>query len=124
MHNTPRKRGARGGRRPSPGAEPGAWNRSRSYPGSRMAAASREIARILDGARRRHGGIVLATALGWGAAAALALLLAGATWLTVRPGAAAARTVAVALAAGAAAAAIGWAVLALRRRAGPPEAVA
>ena len=110
--------------RPAWGTEPGAWSRSRPYPGSLMAAASQEITRILDGARRRQGGIVVATALGWGATVVLALLLAGATWLTLRPDAGRARASAVGLAFAAATAAVAWGGLALRRRTGPAESVA
>ena len=42
-----------------------------------MAVAYSDIARVLDGARRRQGLIVLATALGWGLAGVLLALLLG-----------------------------------------------
>ena len=51
-----------------------------------MGVAYGEIARVLDGARRRQGWIVLGTALGYGLAVALLCLLAGALALSYGAG--------------------------------------
>ena len=90
-----------------------------------MALAYSDISRVLGAARRRQARVVVATALGWGAAAAVASLLAGAaglaygpTWLTswLRPAA-------LVLAAVAALGASLWAAWGLWRGAwGPAEA--
>ena len=90
-----------------------------------MASAYSEIARVLDGARRRQGWIVLATAGGNGLAAVLLLLLAGAALLGAGVGRAApVRAATLAAAALAALCALAWAAVALMRRASSPVAVA
>ena len=90
-----------------------------------MAVGYSDIARVLDGARRRHGLIVLATALGWGLAGVLVCLLAGAGLLGggFFP-ANAVRQSTLALASIVAVIALAWAAVALVRRASTPISVA
>lgn len=90
-----------------------------------MSSAYGEIARILAGARRREGRIVLLTALGLGAAAALLALLLGAAalsrgWVP----AAAARQGSLSAASLALVAAATWAGVVLLRRSSTAEATA
>src|SRR5512143_1926507 len=90
-----------------------------------MSAAYGEIARILAGARRREGRIVLLTGAGFGFAGALLALLLGAAALSrgwVPPGAA--RQASLALCAISIVAAATWAGRALWRRAATEEATA
>ncbi len=90
-----------------------------------MANAASDIARVLDRARRRQAGVVLATAAALGLAGALLALLGGTALLGagwVSP--AAARQVALALGSIAVVAALAWAAVALVRSAGTPLAVA
>ncbi|HYG66338.1 MAG TPA: hypothetical protein VD838_01715, partial [Anaeromyxobacteraceae bacterium] len=90
-----------------------------------MAVTYDEIARVLDGARRRQARIVVGTALGFGLAAALLAVLGGGLLLATgaaRPGLV--RPIALSLAGVALAAAIGWAVRELWRGAWSPEAAA
>ncbi|HEX8908893.1 MAG TPA: DUF4175 family protein [Anaeromyxobacteraceae bacterium] len=90
-----------------------------------MAIAYSDIARVLDGARRRQGWIVLATALGAGLAVVLAVLLGGAALLGAGVGPAAPIRAATRSAASIAGlCALAWAAVALMRRASSPEAVA
>jgi hypothetical protein len=90
-----------------------------------MAIAYSDIARVLDGARRRQGWIVLATALGAGLAGILACLLLGVALLGTAIGPAAAiRGSTLALASILAVIAVTWAAVALMRRASTPGAVA
>lgn len=90
-----------------------------------MAVAYSDIARVLDGARRRQGLIVLATALGWGLAGILLTLLLGVALLgaAVLP-AAGVRQSTLALASIVAVVALAWAAVALMRRASTPLTVA
>ncbi len=81
-----------------------------------MAVAYAEIARVLAGARRRQGQIIVAGALGFGLAAALASLLAGAVALGLGAGAPA-RAISLAGALLSLVAAAAWAVRALLRKA-------
>jgi hypothetical protein len=90
-----------------------------------MATAYSEIARVLDGARRRQGRIVLGTAVGAGLAGALAALLLGALLLGKGlgpPGGV--RWAVLALAALAVVAAFAWAAVEVMRRASTHVAVA
>ncbi|BDG09621.1 DUF4175 domain-containing protein [Anaeromyxobacter paludicola] len=90
-----------------------------------MSGSYPQIARVLDGARRREALVVLGTAAGWGLAAGLAVLLLGALALAGWPGRAPAlRLATLGAAAIALACAAGWAAVALFRRAAAPEAVA
>ncbi len=90
-----------------------------------MAIAYSDIARVLDGARRRQGWIVLATALGAGLAGILACLLLGVALLGTAIGpAAAVRGSTLALASILVVIAVTWAAVALMRRASTPVAVA
>ena len=90
-----------------------------------MAVAYSEIARVLDGARRRQGLIVLATALGWGLAGILLCLLAGVGLLGAGMfPATGVRQSTLALASIAAVVALAWAAVALMRRASTPVSVA
>ncbi len=90
-----------------------------------MAIAHSDIARVLDGARRRQGWIVLGAALGFGAAGVLAWLLLGAALLGAGWGSPPVlRQVTLALAAITALAALTWAALVVTRRASSPIAVA
>jgi hypothetical protein len=91
---------------------------------SRMAIAYTDIARVLDGARRRQGWIVLATALGWGTASALVAVLAGVAALGAGLAAGPVRHATLAAAVIAALCALAWAAAALARRASSPESVA
>jgi len=88
-----------------------------------MSVAYGEIARVLGGARRRQVWVVLLGALGFGAAAALLCLLAGASALALgaRPWA---RSLSLAVAALALAATAGLALFALLRTAWSDEAAA
>jgi hypothetical protein len=90
-----------------------------------MAVAYSDIARVLDGARRRHGWIVLGTAAAGGLACVLAALLVGAALLGAGAGPAGAiRHVTLALAAILAVSALAWAAVTLMRRASTPVSVA
>jgi hypothetical protein len=90
-----------------------------------MAIAYSDIARVLDGARRRQGWVVLATALGAGLAGILACVLLGVALLGAAIGPAAAiRESTLALASILAVIALAWAAVALMRRASTPVAVA
>jgi len=90
-----------------------------------MAIAYSDIARVLDGARRRQGWIVLATALGAGLAGVLGCLLLGAALLGAGVGAAfAVRQATLALASIVVVVALAWAAVSLMRRASTPVAVA
>src|SRR5512142_27871 len=100
------------------------WQRSRPV-GPSMAVAYSDIARVLDGARRRQGLIVLATALGWGLAGVLLALLLGVGLLGAGAFPAAnVRQTTLALVAMAAVVALAWAAVALMRRASTPLTVA
>jgi hypothetical protein len=90
----------------------------------RMGAAQGEIARVLDGARRRQVRILLLTALAAGAAAALACLLLGAAALLLGARPSVARPVALAGAAAALALAAARAIVAAARTAWTREAAA
>ena len=77
-----------------------------------------QIARVLDGARRREAWIILATAAGWGLAGALLALLLGALSLAAWPGRGAGLRLATLGAVAVALACAGlWAFVALLRRA-------
>ena len=90
-----------------------------------MAIAYSDIARVLDGARRRQGWIVLATALGAGLAGVLACLLLGAALLGAGVGPYfAVRQATLALASIVVVVALAWAAVSLMRRASTPIAVA
>src|SRR5689334_22117897 len=89
-----------------------------------MAVAYSEISRVLDGARRRQGWVVLGTALGWGAAAALVAVLAGVCALGAGWARSPVRQATLAAAAIAVVSALAWAAVALMRRASTPAAVA
>ncbi len=90
-----------------------------------MAVAYSDIARVLDGARRRQGLIVLATAMGWGLAGVLLSLLLGASLLGAGVfRAAGVRQATLALASIAAVVALAWAAVSLVRRASTPLSVA
>ncbi|MFL5300763.1 MAG: hypothetical protein ACJ79R_10530, partial [Anaeromyxobacteraceae bacterium] len=89
-----------------------------------MAVAYSEISRVLDGARRRQGWVVLGTALGWGSAAALVAVLAGVCALGAGWTRSPVRQVTLAAAAIAVVTALAWAAVALMRRASTPAAVA
>ena len=89
-----------------------------------MAAAYTEIARILDGARRRRIRIVLVAAAGFGAAAALAWLLLGATGIASGLRASWVHPVAIAGALASVAAAAANAVLSIVRGAWTADAAA
>ncbi len=90
-----------------------------------MAIAYSDIARVLDGARRRQGWIVLATALGCGLAGVLACLLVGVSLLGAGVGPTAAlRQATLAVASISSVIALAWAAVALMRRASTPLAVA
>jgi hypothetical protein len=90
-----------------------------------MAIAYADIAQVLGKARRRHGRVVLATALCGGLAATLVILLAGAALLAGGVGAlASVRHVTFALAGVALAAAAAWASFVMLGRASSPRAVA
>ncbi len=90
-----------------------------------MAVAYSDIARVLDGARRRQGLIVLATALGWGLAGVLLCLLIGVGLLGagVFP-AGGVRQSTFAIVSIVAVVALAWAAVALMRRASTPVSVA
>ena len=86
-----------------------------------------EISSVLADARRRRRGVVVATALGFGAAAVAAILLAGAVALGVGPAAPGSwlRPAALALAVLAASCTVAWAGITLWRTAwGTPEVAA
>ncbi|HEX7489194.1 MAG TPA: DUF4175 family protein, partial [Anaeromyxobacteraceae bacterium] len=92
-----------------------------------MAIAYAHIARVLDGARRRQGWIVLATAAASGLSAVLTVLLVGAAVLGAGlPGAwaTALRHGILAAAALSAVCALAWGAVALMRRASTPVSVA
>ncbi|HZZ86317.1 MAG TPA: DUF4175 family protein [Anaeromyxobacteraceae bacterium] len=90
-----------------------------------MSGSYPQIARVLDGARRREAFIVLGAAAGWGLAAALLALLLGALSLAAWPGRGPGlRLAALGAAAIAVACAGAWALVALMRRASSPESVA
>src|SRR6266536_457988 len=89
-----------------------------------MAIAYTDIARVLDGARRRQGWIVFATALGWGTAAALLGLLAGVCALAAGWAPVPVRHATLAAAVIAGVCALAWTAVALIRRASSPDAVA
>jgi hypothetical protein len=90
----------------------------------RMSAASGEIARVLDGARRRQIRILVLAAVALAAATALACVLAGALALVLGARPSVARPVALAGAAAALALALGRGLAAILRTAGTPEAAA
>ncbi len=92
-----------------------------------MQAPYSEISSVLAGARRRRRAVVLVAALGWGLAAAGAVLLAGALALGVSPTVPGGwlRPSSLALAVVSGVAAVGWAGFTLWRTAwGTPEVVA
>ncbi|HUL60595.1 MAG TPA: hypothetical protein VLU43_15045 [Anaeromyxobacteraceae bacterium] len=89
-----------------------------------MAVAYREIARVLDGARRRQVRIILLAAGGGGLATCLACLLAGAAAVLAGARPAVARPVALGGAGLALLGAAAWAVRAARRTSWTPEAAA
>jgi hypothetical protein len=88
-----------------------------------MAVAYAEIARVLAGARRRQGQVIVAAALGFGLSGALACLLMGAIALGLGASAPA-RAVFLAGALVSLVAAAAWAVRALLRKAWGPAATA
>jgi hypothetical protein len=88
-----------------------------------MPVAYQDIARVLDGARRRQAWVAVGTAAGWGVAGAAAALLLGALGLGLGLGPWV-RPAALALAALALAAALGWAAWRLARGTRGPEAAA
>lgn len=88
-----------------------------------MAAAEAQMTRVLARARRRQGGILVATALGWSLAAALAVLLAAALLLGRDP-ALPLRQATLALTTGILIVAAFLLARAVLRRAGSPESVA
>ncbi|GEJ57604.1 DUF4175 family protein [Anaeromyxobacter diazotrophicus] len=90
-----------------------------------MAIAYSEIARVLDGARRRQGWVVLATAAGGALCAVLLVGLGGAALLGAGVGRPTpVRAAALAAAALVALSALAWAAVAAMRRASSPLAVA
>lgn len=89
-----------------------------------MSAASTEIARLLDRAKRRRSQVILAAAGAGALAAVLGLLLGGAVALALGTRTGLARGVALIAGAHALGAAVVWAVRALRRGAWSPEGVA